>query len=76
MRPDAALVAIQLRSVKLVVSTTSVSPSQRPRESPSNSRTLGGSGGRAVQRNDPRVVNHLGVNDDIRGVCTIWYALL
>ena len=47
IRPEAALVAIQFRSPKLVVSTTSVSPSQRPRESPSKSRTVGGSGGRS-----------------------------
>ena len=65
MRPDAALVAIQFRSLKFVVSTTSVSPSQRPRESPSTRRTVGGRCGRPSSGMIARVVDHLGVNHDV-----------
>ena len=42
IRPVAALVAIQPLPLKLVVSTTRVFPSQRPRESPSQLRTSAG----------------------------------
>ena len=46
-------------SVKFVVSTTSVSPSQRPIESPIHLRIVGGSV-LAVHPDDARVVDHLG----------------
>ena len=45
--------------VKLVVSTTRVSPSHRPRELPSHWRTSDGSASRPVHRYDPHVVHHL-----------------
>ena len=50
-------------SVKLVVSTTSVSPSQWPIESPNRRRMFGRSVGR-IQTNDAGVVDHLHQNHD------------
>jgi hypothetical protein len=52
--------------VKFVVSTTSVLPSQRPRESPSHERIAGGRCGRP-SRDDPRVVDHLVHEHDVIG---------
>jgi hypothetical protein len=45
-RPDAALVASQPLPLKFVVSITSVSPSQRPRASPSHDFAAGPGSGR------------------------------
>ena len=56
---------IPVRSVRFVVSTTSVSPSQCPRESPSHSLIVGADVRPAVERHDPRLVNHLVDDRDV-----------
>ena len=63
--PAATLVAIQPFPLKLVVSTTSVSPSQRPRESPSHDLRLASRCGRPSRGIDPGFVNHLGMDHDV-----------
>ena len=52
-------------SVKLVVSTTSVSLSHRPRESPSQTPHALREMRSAVERHHARFVDHLGVNDHV-----------
>ena len=50
-----------------MVSTTRVFPSQRPRESPSHWRIPPGRVRAAVDRDDPRLVDHLDLNGDVSG---------
>src|SRR4030095_8763185 len=66
INPGNPNVAVPL-SVRFFVSTTSVSPSQRPRESPVQDRSRAPQMRAAVKGDDARVVHHLVDDHDVAG---------
>ena len=63
------------RALKFVVSTTSVSPSQRPRATPMYGRCSCAGARAAVERDDARLVDHLVADGDDARRLVISYEL-